>query len=100
MSGPALAYSGDCGVADDLLPLVRAGDTLLCEAGLGVGPDDGAPHLTAQEAAGVAARAGASRLVLTHILVERDPPAARAAAAAVFEGPVLLAEPGLQLDIG
>lgn len=96
---PGLAYSGDCSVADDLLPLIRPGDTLLSEAGLGPGPDDGGPHLTAQEAAGVAARGGASTLILTHILVERGPAAARAAAAPLFDGPVLLAEPGLQIEL-
>src|SRR5215210_1757480 len=29
--GPGLVYSGDCGVADDLAPLIRPGDTLLVE---------------------------------------------------------------------
>ena len=33
---PGLVYSGDCGIADDLLPLIRRGDTLLCEASWGV----------------------------------------------------------------
>ncbi len=30
--GPGLVYSGDCGRADDLLPLIHEGDTVLCEA--------------------------------------------------------------------
>src|SRR5512141_2620813 len=66
--GPGLVYSGDCAVADDLLPLIRPGDTLLCEAAFGVGPTGGGAHLTAAEAAGAAVRGGAARLVLTHIL--------------------------------
>jgi len=95
-----LVYSGDCGRADDLLPLVHAGDTLLCEAAFGSdGTDPSGIHLTAAEAARIAEVGAARRLVLTHILVERDPPAARAAAAAIFDGPVLLAEPGLRVNI-
>ena len=97
--GPGLVYSGDCGVADDLLPLIRPGDTLLSEAALGADPSEGGAHLTAAEAARVAQLGGAARLILTHILDSRDVSAARAAAAAVFDGPLLVAEPGLQLDI-
>ena len=33
--GPGLVYSGDCGRADDVLPLIRPGDTLLSEASFG-----------------------------------------------------------------
>ena len=97
--GPGLAYSGDCSVADDLLPLIVVGDTLLCEAGFGAGPADAAIHLTAQAAGSVAARARAGNLILTHILEGRDPEAARAAAGALFTGPVSIAEPGLEVDI-
>ncbi|MDQ3554179.1 MAG: MBL fold metallo-hydrolase, partial [Chloroflexota bacterium] len=33
--GPGLVYSGDCGRPEDILALVRRGDTLLCEASWG-----------------------------------------------------------------
>jgi len=36
--GPGLVYSGDCGQADDIAPLIRAGDTLLTEVSFGPGP--------------------------------------------------------------
>jgi ribonuclease BN (tRNA processing enzyme) len=98
--GPGLVYSGDCGAADDLLPLVRAGDTLLCEAAFGTGPVDVPIHLTAQQAASVAARGEAARLVLTHILDSRDASASQAAARAAFSGEVMHAVPGLAIDIG
>lgn len=97
---PAVVYSGDCAAADGLLPLIRPGDTLLCEAAFGVGPSGGGAHLTAAEAAGVAARGGAERLVLTHILDGRDENASAAAAQAVFAGQVEVARPGLSIDIG
>ena len=36
--GPALVYSGDCGRAADLAPLIRPGDVLLSEVAFGPGP--------------------------------------------------------------
>ena len=71
--GPGLVYSGDCGVADDLLPLVRPGDVLLCEAAFGARPADSPIHLTSAAAASVAARTGASRLILTHMQDQSEP---------------------------
>src|SRR6476620_6629050 len=45
---PGLVYSGDCGVAGDLAPLIRPGDTLLVEVSFGVGPvPKGSGHLDA-----------------------------------------------------
>ena len=98
---PGLVYSGDCGRADDLLPLIRPGDTLLCEAFWSTRePIASANHLSAAQAAGAALRGEAGRLVLTHILDAHDPQAALEAAREVFPGPVELAEPSLILDIG
>ena len=99
--GPGLVYSGDCGRADDLLPLIREGDTVLCEAFWSTRtPQPGANHLTATEAADVAQRGRAGRLVLTHILELHDPRAALDAAGRAFPGPVALAEPGGTIRIG
>jgi ribonuclease BN (tRNA processing enzyme) len=99
-AGPGLVYSGDCAVADDLLPLLHEGDTLLSEAAFGAGPGGGGGHITAQEAARVATEGRASRLVLTHILDRHDAQAAQQAAADHFSGEVLLAKPGLEIGIG
>ena len=86
-----LVYSGDCGRADDLAPLIRPGDTLLSEASFGAGPvAAGAGHLTSAEAARVASDGGAVRLLLTHVLSSRSRTGALAAAEAVFSGPVRL----------
>jgi ribonuclease BN (tRNA processing enzyme) len=57
-------------------------------------------HLTALDAARAATAGGAARLVLTHLAEEVDPEAARDSAARRFRGEVLLARPGLVLDIG
>ena len=97
--GPGLVYSGDCGRADDLLPLVRAADTLLCEAAWGAGRVDAPIHLTAEQAASVAARSGAGRLVLTHVLDSRNGEDALRAGAAAYSGDMDIAHPGLTVDI-
>lgn len=97
--GPGLVYSGDCGEADDLGPLVRPGDTLLSEAAWGAGKAEVPIHMTAQQAAGAAARGGARSLILTHILDDRRESAARAAAAKLFEGDVSIAQPGLEVEV-
>ena len=98
--GPALVYSGDCGVPDDLVPLVHAGDTLLCEAAYGASPRpvEGI-HLTAHEAGAVAASGAARRLILTHVQDHYSRAAAVAAAGDVFSGDVQLAEPGLVVEV-
>jgi ribonuclease BN (tRNA processing enzyme) len=101
IDAPGLVYSGDCGRADDLSPLIREGDTLLCEAFWSTRtPNPAAFHLGAAEAADVARRAGAAELVLTHILDAHDPTAALEVATEVFGGPVRLAEPKLVVGIG
>lgn len=97
---PAMVYSGDCGDPDDLLPLVKPGDLLLCEAGFGIVRDAPGIHLTASEAGRVALRAGAARLVLTHFHDRAGPAALIAAASHEYDGAVDLAQPGMTLNIG
>lgn len=99
--GRGLVYSGDCGRADDLLPLIHDGDTALIEAFWStLEPDADANHLTAAEAADVARRGGAGRLILTHIPESHDRAAALRTARDIFTGPVQLAEPGLVVRPG
>lgn len=99
--GPGLVYSGDCGKADDLLPLIREGDTLLCEAFWStLEPIPSANHLSAEQAADVAQRGGAAHLILTHILDSYDPQAALATAKEIFSGPVDLAQPEMVVNVG
>ena len=56
-----LVYSGDCSRAEDLIPLIRPGDTLLSEASFGAGPVVlGAQHITSGDAARAASTGRAS----------------------------------------
>jgi len=95
-----LVYSGDCGRAEDFLPLIRLGDTVLSEASFGAGPiAEGAGHITSADAARVASTGGASRLLLTHVLAGHSRDDALAAAGAAFSGPVQLVTEGDRISV-
>ena len=56
-------------------------------------------HLTGTDCGEVAARAGARRLVLTHVPPWHDPQDALAEAVAAYAGPVELARPGTTYEL-
>lgn len=98
---PGLVYSGDCGAAMDLAPLVRPGDDLLVEASFGEGPvPPGAEHLDAPAIAELAEATRPGRILLTHIQMGHDPARAAAAVRSRFDGEVVVAEPGLEVVLG
>jgi ribonuclease BN (tRNA processing enzyme) len=98
--GPGLVYSGDCGRAEDLEPLIRPGDTLLCEVSFGPGPVPAdAVHLDGPAVGALAARTGTGRVLLTHLQMGFDPAATVASVAARYDGPVELVEPGARYRI-
>jgi ribonuclease BN (tRNA processing enzyme) len=101
-AGRVLAYSADTGVSQALVRLADRADLLLSEASFLDGP--GLPedlHLTARQAAEHAARAGAGRLMLTHVPPWYDRVQSLEEASAVaFDGPVSLAAPGESFDVG
>jgi ribonuclease BN (tRNA processing enzyme) len=91
----ALVYSGDCGRAGDLAPLIRPGDTLLVEASFGVGPvPPDAFHLAAPEIAALVETTRPGRVLLTHIQMGFDPEAAADVVRKVTTAPVTVVEPG------
>lgn len=97
--GDALCYTADsapCAALDELAAGCRV---LLAEAsGLDAdGPLDG--HLTAGDAARLAARSGTGLLVLTHLRCWQDHGALLAEAAAIAGCPVVLASPGLRIAL-
>jgi ribonuclease BN (tRNA processing enzyme) len=100
-SGPGLVYSGDCGRAADLGPLIQPGDVLLSEVSFGLGPvSPGAFHLDATAVGSLAADAGASRILLTHLLSGRDRAATEAATSGAAGGiEATLVDPGDRFDI-
>lgn len=95
VGGRSLVYSGDTGRSDALVELARDCDLLLCEASWESEP---APppgiHLTGREAGQHAARAGAARLVLTHLVPFVDPDVIAAEARQEYAGPLTVARCG------
>ena len=99
-AGPGLVYSGDCGRAGDLVPLIRPGDTVLAEASFGGGTvPAGAEHLNAAAAGGAASAGQAARLLLTHVQMGFDRGEALAAAQSTFAGPVQLVTEGDRFSV-
>lgn len=83
--GRSLTYSADTGVCPELVELARGTDVFLCEASWSHS-DDNPPgvHLSGREAGEHAARAGAGRLLVTHIVAWGDADAIVAEAADAF----------------
>lgn len=98
--GATFAYTGDTGVCPVLDELAHDVDVLLSEASwtdaddrpLGV-------HLSGVEAGQLAHRAGARRLLLTHIAPWTDRAKILAEARTTFDGPLELVEQGATYDI-
>lgn len=70
--GQTLAYSADTGADADFDALARDADLFVCEATFQDSDEPWEGHLRASQAGAIAARAGAKRLVLTHLPAERD----------------------------
>jgi ribonuclease BN (tRNA processing enzyme) len=99
--GAAIAYSGDTGECDALVDLATGVDLLLAEASFLDKP--GLPtdlHLTARQAGEHAARAGARRLVLTHLVPWNDADSTLVEAkASGFRGDIELAYQGAVYEL-
>jgi len=95
----SVAYSADTAPDDGVAELARDASLFLCEATLSPQEENRLPrgHLSAREAAQLAARADVRTLVLTHYpaAAERDDLAARARL--TYAGDVIVADDGLQL---
>ncbi|HEX2063820.1 MAG TPA: MBL fold metallo-hydrolase [Acidimicrobiales bacterium] len=85
--GRSLGYSADTGRGWSFEALGAGIDLALCEATY-VGESDVPGHLTAAEAATMAAQCRVGHLVLTHLFPTVDPERTRAEAEAAYGGPV------------
>ncbi|HEX2315731.1 MAG TPA: MBL fold metallo-hydrolase [Thermomonospora sp.] len=99
--GRVLTYSGDTGECDALVDLARDADLFICEAAFVESrPNPPDMHLTGREAGEHAARAGAGRLVLTHLLPWNDPAVTLAEAKmSDYSGTIEIAQVGTVYDL-
>lgn len=89
------AFTGDTGPCPALERLAAGADLLLTEATWQHRPDlPAGNHLSGRQAGGMAARAGAREVLLTHIPLWRDGAAILAEARRACPAPVAVAEPG------
>jgi len=101
--GLKVVFSGDTAPCDALAEAARGADLLICDATYGEDDQAGLAHerghMTFAEAAGIASRAGARRLWLSHYsqMIE-DPQACLPNATAVFSGAVC-GEDGMALTL-
>jgi ribonuclease BN (tRNA processing enzyme) len=99
--GRVLAYSADTSVCEALNRLAQGADLFLCEASY----DDCADnppglHMTGRDAGETASKAGAARLVLTHLVVAWISEARTVeAATSAYNGPIEVARAGARYEI-
>ncbi|MBM7772370.1 ribonuclease BN (tRNA processing enzyme) [Actinokineospora baliensis] len=93
--GRSLVYTGDTGMSAAVVELAAGADVVLAEASWAHG-DGPIPdlHLSGREAGELAAAAGATRLLVTHIPPWTDRAGVLAEAAAAFPGEVTAVEQG------
>jgi ribonuclease BN (tRNA processing enzyme) len=96
----SFTYGADCRPNDEIVAFARETDLLMLEATLEQ-PDEGGArgHLTPAEAGEHAERAGARRLVLTHMSADHDASRACEDAQRAFGGPVELAREGAVYEV-
>ena len=98
--GAKLSYSADTRPGDEIVEVARDADLLLIEATLPRPERTGVRgHLTPEEAGDHARRAGAKRVVITHISDELGDEWAREEAARAFGGQVEVARDGASYDV-
>lgn len=100
VDGRTLAYSGDCAPCEGLDRAATGADLLLAEAAFCDGDENPEGiHLTGVEVGELANRAGAARLVLTHIPPWHDKQRAVDEARSVWDGPLELAHTGAVYEV-
>lgn len=96
--GKALCYTGDTAYDDALARFFRSADGLISECSF-VQPRERALHLSISEAARLASRAGASKLIVTHFYFEVDEPALKAELEVAYVGTVIIGSDGFSIDV-
>jgi ribonuclease BN (tRNA processing enzyme) len=96
--GRSVVYSGDTDLSDNLVTLAKGVDVLICESAL---PDNmkANGHLTPSLAGRIATDAGVKKLVLTHFYPECDGVDIAEECRKTYQGPLVLAEDLMEIEI-
>ena len=97
-SGKSLVYTGDSAACDELVEAARDADLLLIEASSPDG-DELPGHMTPSEAGAIASRAGARRVLLTHLTPTCDGVDMLAQLRRTYDGEAAVAEDGMRLQV-
>lgn len=99
--GKTLVYSGDTGPCEELAELAAGADVALFEASFLESEDNPTGlHMTGRDAAEAASKAGAGRLILTHLVPWNDSDEILEEAVGFgFEGDVSLATAGMLVEV-
>lgn len=98
--GRTMVYTGDTASFDGLVDLASGVDVLLAEASWTDAADrPPCMHMSGREAGELAKRAGAGRLLVTHVTPWTDPEAVFAEARAAYPGDAVLVQRGLTYRI-
>lgn len=93
-------YSGDSGVCEGLVQSARGADLFLCECAIPMDfPAKPEVHLTSAQAGQAATRAGAKRLLLTHLYPQADAVDVVAEVRAEYSGPIEKVEDGASYQV-
>jgi len=93
-----IAYSSDTGFDEILYEVAAGSDIFICEATMQQERED-LLHLTAAQAGMIASKAGAKKLVLTHIWPDFELAESQRMAAAEYAGPIVLAEDNMKFFV-
>ncbi|MDM8540661.1 MBL fold metallo-hydrolase [Desulfococcaceae bacterium HSG9] len=98
LQGKSVVYSGDTDFSTNLITLAQDADLLICESAF---PDQHKipGHLTPSLAGSIAKQANARKLVLTHLYPECDLTDIRAQCRQEYDGPLIIAEDLMKIEI-
>ena len=96
-----MVYTGDCGPSEELIHLAEDTDLLLAEASYArvVAAEPVGALSSAIDVGREAAAARVRQLVLTHLVPDTDAADAIDAAAQHFAGPIVVARPGVVVEV-
>lgn len=100
-NGATVGYSADSGLGDSMAAVAKDVDLFVadCSWPASAGPFPPDMHMTGAEAGEAAARGGAARLLVTHVLPVHDPEELAAEAATTFNGRIEVAQDLQVLDL-